>query len=137
MKKLVIEELRQKLQAGDITRFEKDFNIKLPENFKRFLLKKNGGIVKSESSEISLFLSLKDGQTIEDEIDTHQITEQNIPQGYLPIALDYSDNPITINLNKGEDYGKIVLFELDFEGDGYTIANSLEELLGVNSIDDL
>jgi cell wall assembly regulator SMI1 len=136
MEKLKIKQTQKNLSEVEISIFEQDYSLKLPDNFKKFLLKKNGGIVENESSEISLFLSLNEGQSIKDEIDTHQITEQNIPKGFLPIALDYSDNPITINLNEGDDYGKIVIFELDFEGDGHVIANSLEELLGVNNIDE-
>lgn len=131
-----IQSPEKNLNDIDIENFENLFNIILPENFRRFLKKNNGGLVL-ENESIRLFLSLLYGQTIEDEIDTHQISEQNIPQGFLPIALDYSDNPITLNLNQGEDYGKIFLFELDFECDSYIIANSLEELLGVDNIDDL
>jgi cell wall assembly regulator SMI1 len=137
MKKVTIVLSEKKVEVRDFVEFQNKFNLILPDNVKRLLLKFNGGLIKN-SEVLRILLSLKYGDfSIEDEIDTHQISEQNIPQGYLPIALDYSDNPITITLNKGEDYGKIVLFELDFEGDGYTIANSLEELLGVNSIDDL
>jgi cell wall assembly regulator SMI1 len=121
----------------DIKNFENNFNISLPNNFITHIKKYNGGLIK-DSDDIRKLLPLKYGSlNIEELIDTHQITEQNIPEGYLPIALDYSSNPITINLNEGENYGKIVIFELDFEGEGFVIANSLEELLGVESIDDL
>lgn len=134
--KIKIQSPEKKLNDNNIEDFQNSFNLILPNNYKKFLKKHNGGVV-IENEKIRLFLSLKHGQKIEDEIDTHQITEQNIPQGFLPIALDYSDNPITLNLNEGENYGKIVLFELDFESNGHVIANSLEELLGVKSIDDL
>jgi hypothetical protein len=137
MERLIIKQIHSSITKKEIEDFEITNKISIPANYRHFIFKTNGGIVKSDS-EIRKFLPIKYGNLrVEDLIDTHQISEQNIPQGYLPIALDYSDNPITINLNKGEDYGKIVIFELDFEGDGYTIANSLEELLGVNSIDDL
>lgn len=136
MSKIIITSPEKKIDKVQIDLFQNNFNLTLPNNYKFFLLKYNGGLV-IENELIRLFLSIAHGQKIEDEIDTHQISEQNIPQGFLPIALDYSDNPITINLNEGEDYCKIFLFELDFEGEGFIIANSLEELLGVNSIDEL
>ncbi len=138
MKKLDIKQMQPNVSLGDLVEFETTFNITLPENYKSFLLKINGGLVKTEESEIASFLPLKYGKTnIELVIDTHQITEQNISEKYLPIALDWSSNPITINLNDGDDYGKIVIFELDFEGDGHIIANSLEELLGIDTINEL
>lgn len=113
MEKLIIKQMQPSIKAEDIIDFEKEFQISIPDKYKFFLLKKNGGLVKSENSEIRKFLPLKFGNLrIEDLIETHRISEQNIPINYLPIALDYSDNPITINLNKGEDYGKIVILNL-------------------------
>lgn len=137
MKKLIIKQLQPAINSNDIINFENTFEFSLPENYKEFLLKSNGGLVKTNDSEVNLFLSLRYGQRIEDEIDIHQLKEENIPKGYLPIALDWSDNPITLNLNEGEGFGQIVIFELDFEGERFLIANSLEELLGVNNIDEL
>lgn len=137
MNKLKITLSEKEVNENDIKKFETNFNILLPTNFIKFIKKYNGGLVKN-SEDVRKFLHIKYGSlNIENLIDAHQITEQNIPSGYLPIALDYSSNPITINLNEGQDYGKIVVFELDFEGDGFVISNSLEQLLGVASIDDL
>lgn len=98
--------------------------------------KNEGYCISVNSLEQLSFFYLNQALSIEDEIDIRSFTKQNIPEAYLPIALDSSDNPITINLNEGDDYGKIVVFELDFEGDGHVIANSLEALLGVNNIDE-
>lgn len=137
MSKINIVLSEKKISEQELLNFQQEFSITIPEDLKKLLLKTNGGLIKNNDN-LRILLSLKYGDfTIEDEIDTLQITEQNIPQGYLPIALDYSDNPITINLNQGDDYGKIFLFELDFEGNGHIIANSLKELLGVKKIDDL
>lgn len=121
----------------DFLEFERKYNISLPNNYKSFIKKYNGGYT-DESDYVDNFLSLKYGVVkIELLIDTHQIIENNIPSNYLPIALDWSDNPITINLNEGNDYGKIVKFYFDTDEEPEIIANSLEELLGVDNIDDL
>ena len=137
MLKLQITLSESKLSPLDIENFQSQFNYSLPQNVIKLISKFNGGLIKN-SDDVRKLLPIKYGKlTIEELIDTHQISEQNIPQGFLPIALDYSDNPIAINLNEGEDYCKIFLFELDFEGEGFIIANSLEELLSVNSIDEL
>ena len=121
----------------ELLEFEKKYNISLPNNYKSFVKKYNGGYT-DDSENIDKFLSIKYGVvTVELLIDTHQITEKNIPNNYLPIALDWSDNPITINLNGGNDYGKIVKFYFDTDEEPEIIANSLEELVGVNNINEL
>ena len=132
-----ISDSEKQVSVLDFLEFERKYNISLPNNYKSFIKKYNGGYT-DESDYVDNFLSLKYGVVkIELLIDTHQIIENNIPSNYLPIALDWSDNPITINLNEGNDYGKIVKFYFDTDEEPEIIANSLEELLGVDNIDDL
>lgn len=137
MKPVKFEDIEKKLNFQDILDFESKMGVALPANYKGLILKHNGGLT-NESDFFDVLLSIKYGkQKVEDIINIHQITENNIPNNYLPIALDWSDNPIAINLNGGNDYGKIVKFYFDTDEDPEIIANSLEELLGVTSIDEL
>ncbi len=125
------------LNIEEIQNFAQEYHINLPANFISLYLKYNGGLLM-DNENIKKFLSLKYGKiNIEDIIRIHQISEKNIPENYLPFANDWSDNPITINLNEGNDYGKIVKFYFDTDEESEIIANSLEELFGVESIDDL
>jgi SMI1 / KNR4 family (SUKH-1) len=125
------------LQTREINDFATENNITLPLNFIALYLKYNGGLLL-DNSDVKKFLSIKYGKfNIEDIINIHQKIENNIPKNYLPFASDWSDNPITICLKEGSDYGKIVTFYFDSDEEPETIANSLEELLGVNSIDEL
>jgi cell wall assembly regulator SMI1 len=126
----------KELTDSDIQLFEAKYDLSLPANLKKLVRKYNGGYTE-DSDEIDKFLSIKYGKVrIELIIDTHQITEKNIPEGYLPFALDWSNNALTISL-EGENEGKIVKFYFDTNEDSEIIADSLEELLGVESIDDL
>jgi cell wall assembly regulator SMI1 len=86
---------------------------------------------------LDILFSLKFGElTIEDSIQYNQILENNIPLGYIPIGYTGTGNEITINVKDENKIGKIYLFRHD-ELIPILIANSLEELLGVNSIDEL
>lgn len=137
MKVVKFEDIEKKLNFQDILDFEYKMGVVLPINYRRLILKFNGGLIK-ESDLFDVLLSIKYGkQKVEDMINMHQIIEQNIPKGYLPIALDWSDNPITINTNEGHQKGEIVKFYFDTDEEPEVIAHSLEELLGVTSMDEL
>lgn len=136
MKKIIDNNIK-KVNIKEINDFLGEFHLTPPFSFISFLLKHNGGLLEN-NVQVKKFLSIKYGNfNIEDLINIHQVIENNIPSNYLPIALDWSDNPITISLNEGNDYGKIVKFYFDTDEEPEIIANSLEELLGVDSIDDL
>ncbi|WP_430613037.1 SMI1/KNR4 family protein [Flavobacterium sp. JP2137] len=142
MKKLIIINSQQSITRNDIVEFEKEYHLKLPENYIAFLLKYNGGGVYDEGSEgseyVQSFNSLKYGKlTLEFMFDNYCISEDLIDKEYLPIACGYGGNPITLCLKAGKDYGKIIIFYMDMDEDPQTIADSLEELLGVKSIDEL
>ncbi len=121
----------------ELLEFESKYNIALPNNYKFFIKKYNGGFTE-DSEIVDKFLSIQYGiVTVGLIIESHQIIEKNIPSNYFPIALDWSDNPITININEGIDNGKIVKFYFDTDERPEIVASTLEELLGVNSIDEL
>jgi hypothetical protein len=128
-----IQSPEKNLNDIEIENFENLFHIILSENHKKFLLKFNGGYIDDHDN-IDTLLSVKYGSsTIEYFMEIHQGIESNLPDNFLPIALDWSDNPITINLIDNS----IVIFYFDTDEEPVIIANSLEELLGVDNIDDL
>ena len=134
---ITFQDTEQSLTIDDVRQFEIDTNIVLPENYKVLILKYNGGYTE-DSDYIDVLMSIKYGkQTVTSVINIHQNIEKNIPDGYFPFATDWSDNPITICLKEGSDYGKIFKFYFDTDDEPKILANSLEDLLGVESIDDL
>jgi len=101
------------------------------------LLLNNGGTIdkdvvyiEGESLDYSFgtLFSIKYGKnTLENVIDTLQITEQHIPREYIPFATGPGGNPYTIS-TKEEDYGKIYIWHMDVgEPERVFVANSLEE----------
>jgi len=144
MKKIVILRSSSALTESDINEFEKKYQIQLPSNYKKFIQKFNGGYVDIDDEErdfIRAFNAIKyheNNPLLEDAIDCYTIDENHLEKEFLPIAYTYSNNPITLCLKSGELNGKIVLFYFDrIDEDPEIVADSLEELLGVESIDDL
>jgi SMI1-KNR4 cell-wall len=134
-KKIKIFLSKEKLEPSDLFEFETSYNIILPANYKNFIMKYNGGVIENVLP-LETLNSIKYGKfTIEKFIHIHQELEQNLPLGYLPFANDCADNPITICLIPGVDYGKILLFYFDTDEGPEVLANSLEELFGVTNID--
>lgn len=134
--KIEFHDPEKRLMLEEITAFENHYNINLPDNYKKLISKYNGGLIEY-SENIDTLLSIKYGKIkVEDIIKIHQVIEHNIPKEYFPFAVDFSNNPITLCLENGLNYGKIIIFYFDVDRIEI-IANSLEELLGVTSIDEL
>lgn len=139
---IMFKRSKEKLEMEDIIDFENNFNIKLPEDLKKILLKYNGGVLEGNTMEdkfifingikstysFSILYSIKYGtNTMEEAIDIYQITEEHIPREYLPFAEDQGGNPYTISTNE-DDYGKIYIWFMDVgEPERVFVANSLEE----------
>jgi cell wall assembly regulator SMI1 len=137
MERAIINTTAKKVSIKEIETFEADYNVVIPHSYKILLLKYNGGNNMNQNMLLDILFSLKFGElTIEDSIQYNQILENNIPLGYIPIGYTGTGNEITINVKDENKIGKIYLFRHD-ELIPILIANSLEELLGVNSIDEL
>jgi cell wall assembly regulator SMI1 len=136
MSKINILDSENPIYLKDLNEFEKKVGRILPENYKSLLLKYNGGVEAEGDKVIDCFYSIKYGTTtVESAINILQIIEKTIPVEYLPFGNTGTGNEITIYLNEGDDYGKIFLFRPD-ELEPIVIANTLEELLGVASMDE-
>tara|TARA_A100001518_G_C1162442_1_gene16780 strand:- start:12 stop:410 length:399 start_codon:yes stop_codon:yes gene_type:complete len=132
----MFEQTEPKLENQDLIDFENKFDIVLSQNYKELMLKYNGGYTE-ENESFDTLKSIKYGELkVETSILIHQNTERNIPKNFLPIANDFSDNIICLNLEENENYGKIYCFYFDVDKVDL-LSNSLEELLGVNSIEEL
>lgn len=135
-----ISDSEKKIKSEDILQFIQEWEVSLPENYKKFLMKFNGGVLYDYHPFLSSFNSVKyaeNNSLLEDAIDIYIVKNKDFSKFFLPIATTHSDNPITICLEEGENYGKIFVFYLDRDDNPEIVANSLEELLGVESIDEL
>lgn len=129
----------QNLTDSDITEFQNQNQVILPDNYKKLLKKYNGGVVEGHD-DVSILCSIMHGtNTVDSWRHIHQVLENNIPKDLLPFAEDVSDNPICLNIKQDdENYGKVYIIYMD-GGDlePVLMADTLEELFGVEKIEDL
>ena len=111
-----------KINIKDLLNLENDLELKLPTEYKEFLLKNNGGYVSEflctpnfievdpltqskylQSTNVDKFYSLAE---IEEEIFDNK-EDPVFPLDYIPIAYDSCGNIILLNAKKGEAYGNI------------------------------
>ena len=112
-----VEECHEPTNLEAIEKFETLIQAKLPNDYKQFLLKHNGGHPvpnsfklsepineKNESIGIAWFYALYDGEVCN--ITTHfQHSRSKIPDEFLPIAYG-SGGELCLGI-KGDDYGKL------------------------------
>jgi hypothetical protein len=136
MDKIKIEDSEAPITKENLIQFEVKYKIVLPENYKKLLMKYNGGVESDGDKVIDSLYSIKYGDmTVEQAIETLQINEQILPREYLPIGNSGTGHEITLCIN-GSEKGKIFLFRHD-SLEPEVLANSLEELMGIQSIDQL
>lgn len=149
MLKLIDTNKNGKLNPLELIEFEKTNSLKLPEDYKRFILEQNGGEPKNKHHRktdyvVSRILGWYEGEYYEsifEYIDTYQ---NRIPLGTFPIASDPFGNLFIMSLSE-DSYGKI--FFWDHEGeleyyDGhyidncYDVSDSFTEFIqGLGSLD--
>jgi hypothetical protein len=136
-----------KVSEQDVTAAEERLRIKLPADYRSFVLRTNGGRCKGDArfrhlsldqelSEVDTFLGIS-GMS-------HRSLEQNysgiadlLPAGVLPIAYDGGGNYLLIDCKAGQTYGWVFfstlehLNELDgaIRDDLIPVARNFEDLL--------
>lgn len=118
---------KKKLNQSELTAFEEDNNIQLPEDYKKFLLHNNGGtppndrrytIWEVDDDEVDLriasFHPIKDGSyTVKDAL-FHLVKKEIIPNYFLPFGDNGGDAEFCMSLRE-EDYGAVYYMVLDEE----------------------
>lgn len=127
MQQLSMDYSMPPIQESDISRIERLFNITLPQDYRQFLLRYNGGrpepsvfrIKNYYNSDnmavIDTFLGISNGQedSLEEYIKTYR---DRMPKNIIPIAYDPGGNIIAISVS-GNDQGYIYFWEHESEAD--------------------
>ncbi|MCP1995288.1 SMI1/KNR4 family protein [Flavobacterium sp. HSC-61S13] len=135
-----IEDSERRLPDNSIVQFEKKWNILLPNNYKVFLNKFNGGIIYDYHPFLNSFNSLvynENNSLLDDTYEIYCFINKDIEKEFLPIGATHNNNPITLCLKAGKNYGKVIVFYFDRDQEPEIIADSLEALLGVKSMDEI
>lgn len=119
-----IENSEPSINESDINNFEKRFNLKLPKDYRGFLLKNNGGkpeprrfitVSKKIKSSVMLFFPLAEIVT-ENLVRNYLLFNQGnkIPKNLMPIGHDPLKNQICISV-EGDDFGYVYFWDMDEE----------------------
>ncbi len=109
------------IQFGDIFEFETHNNIKLPDDYKDFLTKNNGGrpnpnIVPSVKSDIQWIYGMVEEPYYASIFQHIDMFHKRIPSWYFPIANDSGGNLYLMSLYH-ENYGLIAFWRHEEETD--------------------
>ncbi|WP_338553176.1 SMI1/KNR4 family protein [Paenibacillus sp. KS-LC4] len=132
----------QPITLEEINEFQQKLNLRLPEQYKNFLLESNGGDpspsmfkISDEQGEgvLNIFYGIGDMYSnLEEYID---IYEGRLPLGFIPIGNDPSGNVICLGLNE-KYYSNIYFWDHEQESDNpddmsnmFFLANDLNEFL--------
>ena len=120
------------LKLIEIEGFEKEYKLNLPQNYKQFLLKNNGGVPKENvfwdgelEMGVSYFYPLKYGETKLENIIEVIWREDALPKEYFPFASTGGAGDYAFSLNNEEVY----LFNYD-GSEPFKVTNSFEEFIG-------
>jgi hypothetical protein len=118
------------LRDGELRDFEVTNNIKLPEDYKKFLIEFNGGEPVPNGNEdpstvVSYILGMHNGDYHASLYKHIDIFKNRVPVGTFPIASDVFGNIFIMSVDPGS-YGHIYFWEYEGEPehqDGHFVGN--------------
>ena len=119
---IMIHDSKSRLTSERISEVESGLNATFPPEYKKFLLKHNGGYPdpgtfsvgdSSEESHVSYFFAIHDGDS-SNLLKTLKLVENRIPPNMLPIAYDDFGNLILLVVG-GERAGQIFFWDHEKE----------------------
>ncbi|GIN66296.1 hypothetical protein J41TS2_17170 [Bacillus sonorensis] len=148
LKEFEIEIFAEKKHTeGEIEELEKKYRVKLPNDYKQFLLKYGASMIcddgvfyksleqdtwsEDEFQVVEFFYGLEETDLdldIQDKINTYA---ERFPEGIIPIASSPFGNEICLQ-TKSDGFGKIYFWDHEYrssEGDFFLIANSFADFI--------
>ncbi len=119
-----IEDSYEPISESKLTGFESELGIKLPSDYRNFLLKHNGGrphpnvfdvLVEGSilRTGVNRFLGFSDSES-ETFSNYFEVYADRIPKNLFPIATGLSVDLICLSI-RGEDYGKVYYWDHNWE----------------------
>ncbi|SEC37539.1 SMI1 / KNR4 family (SUKH-1) [Tenacibaculum sp. MAR_2009_124] len=152
MKKIQLIQGGEPISPEELEKFVNEFELKLPNLYKSFILASNGGYPNlsafgnpyEDGSEVDSFyaITMVDNDKVDDlvissrdVIKTHQILEKNLSSHFYPFADDIGGAKFCFSMND-LDFGSVYLIFLDGTTDEPTfICDSFEEF--INGLEDI
>ncbi len=125
---LILNLPKEKISNNELLEFEKSIGYILPESYKKFILKNNGGVPNKEYFEeikVSYFTPIKYGDNTVEK--AYAMLKEILPKGYLPIANDVCGELICLDLSKSNTHGFV--YYLADDDEPLLVAESFKEFL--------
>jgi hypothetical protein len=121
---LILKNSAVKITQNELSNFEVSYNLRLPNDYKEFLIKHNGGspnkiFFRKNNADlvVDIFLSLsKEEYSIEKYYANMVIEDKELPEKILPIGIDAFGNIICISC-RDEDFGKVYFWDHEEDWD--------------------
>lgn len=121
------------MSKRDLAALEKRLGLRLPDDYREFLLTINGGrprthevfdIGKKDSSLLDILYSAKRDDEHQDltVFRRHRLLEKRVPRDLLPIGEDQGNSQICLGIGE-ENYGKVFFWDLEDEREQPTYEN--------------
>jgi cell wall assembly regulator SMI1 len=122
----------QQLTLDELKAFEEQFNINLPNDYKKIVLEYNGGYPEKEYFHGAgiYFTPMKYGEYTTET--TIELINDILPNGFFPFA-DYCGVVICLSLEDDDNFGKVYYFYED--GEIEEVAESLDAFMSELSDD--
>lgn len=139
-----VERINPSVAPEDVVHFEARTGISLPEDYRTFLLRFNGGRPVPDAFDIpdratrvrlDVLLGINpDNAAVDIEQELNDL-EGRLPEGFIPIGRDPGGCPLLL-CTLGEERGKLYYWDMDYildatdeEGNTYEIAEGIHEFL--------
>lgn len=118
----VFDSFQGKITLENLKAIESHIGFSLPESYRRFLLKNNGGRITSDAfntihnemeSLLHFFYGITDKSIYDLKTNYDQWREKEFPNQYFPIANDVFGNYIVLDLSKDTFYGQVLFWSHD------------------------
>ena len=124
MENMKLKNSSESITINEIIQLEKKMDIKLPGDYKDFLIKNNGGIPEETLMFSFCEIDPENGRKYDIGTDIQNFSNINeipffyenlkgagaIPEKYLSVACDSCGNEILLCVNEFENYGKVFFF---------------------------
>jgi cell wall assembly regulator SMI1 len=148
MKQIEVDDTKPPIAEGDIDALEKRLGVTFPGQYRRWLLKHNGGRPYPDrfrfknktgpytSSVVAWFFAIHDGEyeNLESNFETFKVLDRRLPENLVPIARDPGGNLVCISV-AGADQGKVYFWDHEEEsatpdyGNCHLLANTFDEFI--------
>lgn len=122
---------KQSVTEAELSLFEQEIGLNLPDSYKKHILKNNGGSPEKDcfkGAQIAHFYSIKYGKSPLEK--SYNRIKNLLPNKFLNFAYDWGGNTFCLDLSNSSNYGKVYYCPMDMgEVEPEFLADSFHEFM--------